>query len=162
MSRQMLVVTLLTLTVVVGCAGSETRSDAKPAVAKETKKEPLETAPGAAPEKTVKAVTAAIDAWASAWEKRDADAYLAAYGKDFKPEQGTRKQWEKQRRERLAKAKSIRVTVGNPTVTAAGPDDATATFTQIYESDKFSDQSRKTLELRKVDGKWLIVSETSK
>jgi ketosteroid isomerase-like protein len=161
MSKNMLLVTLLAATVIVGCAGSETKSDAKPGAVKETKKEPLETAPAAAPDKTVKAVTAAIDAWASAWEKRDADAYLAAYGKDFKPEQGTRKQWEKQRRERLAKAKNIKVTVGNPKVTAKGPDDATATFTQLYESDKFSDQSRKTLELRKVEGKWLIVSETS-
>jgi hypothetical protein len=115
----------------------------------------------AAPADKIQAVAAAIDAWASAWSARDVDAYLAAYAPDFKPEKGSRSEWEKQRRERIGKARSIKVTVGAPQITSSARGHATARFTQIYESDTHADTAEKKLEFRWVDGKWLITRETS-
>jgi murein L,D-transpeptidase YafK len=152
------IASVLALALVVGCAHDEPKPAAKEAAKKESGK-PLETAPATASEKTIKAVTAAVDAWASAWEKKNADAYIAAYAPDFKPEKGSRKEWAKQRRERLSNAKKIKVTIGNPQVTSTSPDKATAKFVQIYESDSYSDQTKKTLDFENVDGKWLITRE---
>jgi len=166
MAKQLWIASLMALALVAGCSHEETKPS-KPAKESAAKKEApkkesakaAETVP--ATDKTTKAVTAAIDAWASSWEKKNVDGYLAAYAPNFKPEKGSRKSWEKQRRERIGKAKKIKVTVGNPQVTMSGSNKATAKFVQFYESDSHSDQTKKTLELENVDGKWLIVRERS-
>ncbi len=163
MSKNLLLVCLLTLSGVIACSHEEPRPEPAKTTVKESRKESSRTTPASAPvaasEKTTKAVTAAIDAWASAWEKKDASAYLAAYAPEFKPEKGSRKAWEKQRRERLASAKNIKVTIGNPQVATGGPDVAMASFVQVYESETFSDTSKKLLEFKNVGGKWLITRE---
>ena len=143
----------------VGCSHSQPKAESNSATSSETSK-PAKSEMKSSADKA-KSVTAAIDAWAAAWSKRDVDAYLNAYASDFKPEKGKRAAWAEQRRERITGAKSIKVTVGTPQVTSSGPDRATARFTQIYESDTHSDTSEKKLELRNVDGRWLITRETS-
>src|SRR6266404_8530342 len=63
-------------------------------------------------------VLKAVNGWAEAWSKKDANAYLSYYAGDFKTPGGeARPAWEKTRRERIAAPKSIEVEVDSPKVT---------------------------------------------
>src|SRR4051812_7334341 len=105
-------------------------------------------------------VLKAVNDWAQAWSKRDVDGYLASYAKDFKTPGGeSRTEWEKSRRSRITGAKSIQVGVDSAKVTMQGPDQASVSFRQTYRSDKLNTKSRKTLDLVKADGRWLIREE---
>jgi len=105
-------------------------------------------------------VLQAVNGWAQAWSKQDVDAYLGYYAKDFKTPGGeARDAWEKTRRERISGAKSIQVAIDSPKVTMRSPDQASVSFRQTYRSDKLKSQNRKTLELVKADGRWLIHEE---
>ena len=101
-----------------------------------------------------------LGSWAQAWSKQDADAYLGYYAKDFKTPGGeARPDWENGRRTRITAPKSIEVAIDSPKVTMRGPERASVSFRQTYRSDKLKSQSRKTLELVKADGRWLIEEE---
>ena len=53
-------------------------------------------------------VLKAVNAWAQAWSKKDADGYLSYYAKEFKTPGGeARDAWEKTRRARVTAPKSI-------------------------------------------------------
>ena len=103
-----------------------------------------------------------VNAWAQAWSKKDADAYLSFYAKDFKTPGGeARPEWEKTRRERIAAPKSISVGIEQPKVTMQGSDQASVTFRQSYRSDKLKSSGRKTLVMTRADGRWQIREERS-
>jgi Flp pilus assembly protein TadD len=133
------------------------QASAKPAAEKPA----AEKAPAAKPAADASAeVLSAVKGWAQAWSKKDADAYLAHYAKDFKTPGGqSRADWEKNRRSRIAAPKSISVEVGSPKVTMQGPERASVSFRQTYRSDVFKGTSGKTLVMAKSDGRWLIQEE---
>ena len=107
-------------------------------------------------------ILSAVNAWAQAWSKKDADGYLSYYAKDFRiPGGESRAAWEKSRRSRIAAPKSISVGVGSPKVTMLGNDQASVTFRQTYRSDVFKGNSGKTLVMVKSDGRWRIREEKS-
>jgi len=138
---------------------------------KEPAKRPVVVAekPKPAPEKPAPAaadpsdeVLKAVNGWAQAWSKKDADGYLAYYAKDFKiPGGEARDSWEKTRRARVSAPKSISVSLASPKVTMNGADRATVTFQQNYKSDVLKSNSRKTLTLIRADGGWKILEEKS-
>ena len=140
---------------------------------KEPAKEPAKVAaapekPKPAPEKPAPVadpsaeVLKTVNAWAEAWSKKNADAYLAHYAKDFKtPGNEARAEWEKNRRARITAPKSISVSIATPKVTMSGADRATVRFRQNYKSDVLKSNSQKTLVLVKSDGAWKIVEEKS-
>lgn len=102
---------------------------------------------------------AAIMAWADAWSRRDMKAYLSAYGKDFDAP-GGRKTWEEERRKRITSKNRISVKLSNLTIQVDG-DKARASFRQDYAADSLNVSSRKTLELARSGGQWVIVREVS-
>lgn len=105
-------------------------------------------------------VEAAVRAWASAWSRRDMSAYLAAYTPEYNGQQGSRKGWEDERRDRIASRKRIQVDVSQLQISVNG-DRAQARFKQIYSSDSLDVTSRKTLELvRGSGGRWQIRRES--
>src|SRR3990170_2501877 len=107
-------------------------------------------------------VLKAVNGWAEAWSKKDADGYLAYYAKEFKTPGGeARDAWQKTRRARIAAPKSIAVGVESPKVNITGADRATVTFRQSYRSDVLKSNSRKTLVMVRTDGRWRIVEEKS-
>ena len=107
-------------------------------------------------------VLKAVDGWAQAWSRKDADAYLAYYAKEFKTPGGeARDSWEKTRRARISAPKSISVSLGSPKVTLSGADRATVTFRQNYKSDVLKSNNMKTLVLVKANGAWKILEEKS-
>ncbi len=102
-----------------------------------------------------------VGAWAQAWSRRDVDAYLGFYAKDFSTPKGEpRAEWEKGRRQRILAPKSISVSVDAPRVNREGESRAKVTFYQAYKSDTLSSRGTKTLLLVKADdGRWLIQQE---
>jgi tetratricopeptide (TPR) repeat protein len=144
-------------TVVAAAPKEPAKEPAKPAAAEKPK--PLPEKPAADPSAEV---LKAVNAWAEAWSRKDADAYLAHYGRDFKtPGKESRAEWEKTRRARIGAPKSISVSLDSPKVTMDGADRATVTFRQNYRSDVLKSTSRKTLVLVRADGGWKIVEEKS-
>ncbi|MGH8505332.1 MAG: L,D-transpeptidase Cds6 family protein [Stenotrophobium sp.] len=115
----------------------------------------------AVPKTDNQSATNAVNDWAAAWQARDTGKYLAAYAPNFKPEKGSHATWEKQRKERVGKAKSIELKLADLQVKSASANKATATFTQNYKSNTYSDKSKKQLDLELIKGKWLITRERS-
>jgi tetratricopeptide (TPR) repeat protein len=108
---------------------------------------------------TAGAVKETLGAWAKAWSSQDVDAYLATYATAFRPEGGiSRATWEAQRRDRVTRPKHIRVDVVKPQMSALGDGRVRVIFRQEYESDSFSDNVTKVLELRD-EGGWKILRE---
>jgi tetratricopeptide (TPR) repeat protein len=133
------------------------KEPAKPAVAEKPKPAPEKPAANASAD-----VLKAVNAWAEAWSKKDADAYLSFYAKDFKtPGKESRADWEKSRRTRITSPKSISVAIAEPKVTMNGANLATVTFRQNYKSDVLKANSKKTLVLVNENGRWQIVEEKS-
>ena len=106
-------------------------------------------------------VLEAVHAWAQAWSRKDVDAYLAHYDKDFRTPKGEpRADWEKLRRARILGPKSIAVSIDAPRVSREADALARVTFRQAYKSDTFSSSGAKTLVMvRSDDGRWRIRQE---
>lgn len=127
------------------------------------KTEPKPT-PASKPERSDSADTDAIRnavmTWAKAWSRKDMDNYLEAYASSFvPPDRMARSRWESERRLRILSKKSISVEVKQLKIAVDGKN-ATAQFQQIYSSDNFTGNSRKTLEMVKQGTRWLIARET--
>ena len=105
-------------------------------------------------------VMAAVDNWAKAWSRQDVEAYLSHYAAEFEPTgELSRAAWEQQRRSRLARPKSIQVSVGEPEVSFTNDASASVRFRQHYKSDAIDSTGYKTLTLAKSGDRWLIVKE---
>lgn len=106
------------------------------------------------------ALERALGAWAEAWAKQDANAYLAAYADNFVPEGGlSRSAWEAQRRERISSPKRIRIATKDLQFKATGEKQAQVSFRQEYESDTFADVTAKVVDMTLTAGGWKIVRE---
>ena len=135
----------------------------KPAAEKPAAQKPAAEKPAAEkPADATAEVVATLNAWAQAWSKKDADAYLSYYAKDFKTPAGeSRAAWEKARRSRIAAPKSISVAIASPKATMTGANQVKITFRQTYRSDVLKTTSTKTLVMVKNDGRWQIQQERS-
>jgi len=112
-------------------------------------------------EKDKAAILSTVNNWAKAWSDMDVKSYLASYGNDFVPPKGqSRKQWSEERRARIEEKGHINVKVEAPQVTIKN-DTATVRFRQIYNSNRLTVDSRKTLILTKQGNRWLIKQERS-
>ena len=122
-------------------------------------KEPVKE-PSREPAGNSDAVLKAVNNWAGAWSSNDIDAYLARYAPGFKtPDGEPRKEWEKERRARIAKPRKIEVRVEAPKVTFNEANRATVTFRQHYRSNTFKASASKTLVMVRSGNQWLIQEE---
>jgi ketosteroid isomerase-like protein len=106
-----------------------------------------------------KAVQSTVAAWAKAWSRQDMNGYFATYSRQFSAGNMTRAQWEADRRLKILGKRAITVDINQLQVTGSG-DQATARFQQIYTSDNFKGNSRKTLALTKQGERWVIIRES--
>jgi len=107
------------------------------------------------------AILAQVHGWAHAWASQNVDGYLGYYSSEFEPPKGlSRQAWADERRARIAGKGHIRVEVESLQVVVNG-NTAKATFRQVYQSDRLSANTRKTLVLVKNSGKWQIKQESS-
>ena len=126
------------------------------------KVEPTKPSPPPVPgvsDETKAQVTGVLEGWARAWSERDVNAYLAFYAPDFEvPGGAKRAAWEKERKERIEKPKSIEVAV-QVTNVKMGDNEATVTFKQSYKSDTLKSNNTKVVKLVRVGDRWLIKQE---
>lgn len=121
---------------------------------------PVAAQPPAAPAEA-EDVIGAVKAWAKAWSAKDMDGYLSAYGSKFDPAGSrSRKDWEQDRKARIVSKGSISVEVSDFDVKVADAK-ATAVFRQHYKAGSLVSNSRKTLEMAKENGRWVIVREST-
>lgn len=100
-----------------------------------------------------------VNGWARAWSSQDVKGYLAYYGGEFQPPGNlSRKNWEDERRSRIAGKGRINVKVEALQVSVEG-NTATARFRQVYVSDQLTANTRKTLVLTQRNNKWQIKQE---
>jgi tetratricopeptide (TPR) repeat protein len=134
-------------------------AEAKPA-ASAPEKAPEKTAGKAAPPAGNDEVLRALNGWVAAWSKKNVDAYLAFYAKDFKTPKGEpRAEWEQGRRTKIMAPKAISVEAESPKVKMTGDRHASVTFRQHYKSDTININSNKTLVMVKSDAGWRIQQE---
>lgn len=109
---------------------------------------------------TEASVLAALQAWADAWTKGNADAYIAAYAADYTPVGGdTHAAWEKRRRTLLAIARNVELRIEAPKVKMTADGHALVTFKQYYRSANVREDLVKQLKFAQRDGRWVIVEE---
>lgn len=113
-------------------------------------------------EDTIRQIVALAETWARAWSGQRVDDYLRLYAADFRPpDDMSRSEWEALRRTRILKPGRIEVKLSAVETEIAGDERARVSFDQIYRSDTYTDQVRKTLELvREADG-WKILAEST-
>jgi len=139
-----------------------TRTDATPAKQASEDTADATAAPAPVREDASAAVLAAVHAWADAWSRGDAVAFLAHYAPGFQPPDGrARTQWEASRRARLAQARDVKVSVMEPRVTLDSDTRARVTFRQHYASPTSTRSSERTLHLIQAGGRWLIERESA-
>jgi tetratricopeptide (TPR) repeat protein len=118
-------------------------------------------ASSAASSQESESVLNAVRGWASAWSAQDADGYLAAYSPKFQPDEGkSRREWERERRERVTAPSYVKVDVSEPAVIINSDGTAEVKFRQSYDSNRLKSHSvRKTLTLAKTKSGWQITRE---
>ncbi len=115
----------------------------------------VEVASGETPE-------AFIERWARAWSEQDVEAYLTFYAETFIPPAGrSREDWEQLRRERISRPRSINLGLSEITSSATDDNSVRLNVVQAYQSDVYSDRTRKVFDLRRQDNNWKIVRERS-
>jgi len=112
---------------------------------------------------TDKEIRQLVAQWADAWSRRDVAVYLSYYADDFKlPEGMHRSDWMSQRKAKLRKFHTIKVTPRNLKIRYSGGNLASVTFKQDFKGDRYSETgSHKELKLKKIAGRWRIVDEKS-
>lgn len=100
-----------------------------------------------------------LTGWRDAWAGRDVAAYLAYYHPDFKGNMVSPAQWRSARQRIIGRAGQIELELGQPEIRREGADRAWLTFDQRYRSQVLNDEGIKQLQLRRIDGRWLIEQE---
>lgn len=137
-----------------------------PAVASTAPPVTAAVAPAAAPpaasraNEEARAVGSALREWASAWSRKDLNAYFGAYVNGFKGSDSSASEWQSSRRERISGKRHISVEISALKIDVSN-DTAKASFRQAYVADLLRVSSQKTLELEKHNGKWLIRKEST-
>lgn len=103
-----------------------------------------------------------IEAWRTAWAKRDIDGYLAAYSLDFAPADGSsRAAWVAARTQKLAQGRPIELQLRQIAIERIDENRFRASFLQDYASGSYRETARpKTLDLVRESGGWKILRET--
>lgn len=100
-----------------------------------------------------------VDAWRDAWVARDVAAYLKHYHPDYKGQAASAEEWRSARQRVIGRAGQIELQLGKLEIRREGDDRAWLTFDQRYKTQAHSDSGIKQLQLRRIDGKWLIEQE---
>jgi tetratricopeptide (TPR) repeat protein len=104
-------------------------------------------------------VLTALQSWVKAWNAKSYDAYLSHYSTSFVPADGvTFDSWRERKKALMENAKFIRVEINVMDARFQGPI-ATVRVQQTYQSNRYSDKSRKEVRLRLEEGQWRLLSE---
>jgi len=104
-------------------------------------------------------ITNLILQWAESWSKMDYFSYIKFYKDDYKPTPWiSHEKWLEQRKKRMER-KYINVELSNINVDIIDNSTVQVSFNQYYESNTYSDNTRKMLIFNKINNYWFIVKE---
>ncbi|MEO2175797.1 MAG: hypothetical protein ABGY96_17030 [bacterium] len=107
-------------------------------------------------------VESMIDLWAAAWSDQNVVQYLAYYSDDFDiPDRQSRTTWEKLRRSRITRPRTISVSVDYEKLEVTQPNVVNVQLNQKYRSNLYKDRARKQIIVKKEGEFWRIISEKS-
>lgn len=106
-----------------------------------------------------KSIRQDIRIWANAWSAKRMQAYFDAYITAYKPEGMSHAQWKAQRTAHINKPNTITLDLRNMIIKVVDDTHASVSFTQNYRSDIHQDLQKKTLQMIKSKGRWLISAE---
>ena len=104
----------------------------------------------------------ALNRWKSAWEEKRVGAYFDSYVRTFSGDLVRPKNWRDDRKKKILTAKTIKVVLSDIQPLSVEDGVVKFTFIQHYQSAQYKDQVGKTMKMKKINGRWLIVQETSK
>ena len=99
-----------------------------------------------------------LEAWRTSWELGEWSIYRRFYDAEFHGHAGSRRAWEQQRRERLAR-KDVTVRIENLRVELEDAFRAEVRFVQHYTAPGHQDVGDKRLRLVRSEGAWRITQE---
>jgi len=102
-----------------------------------------------------------VNAWADAWAAKKFDAYFAHYVDGFYGEMANPKAWQLSRKNKILHSRQIKIALSEIKINNL-ENSVEVVFKQNYESGSYQDVGRKTLEMIKVKGRWLIMKELFK
>lgn len=100
----------------------------------------------------------AVNAWAGAWSAKKLDAYFAHYVEGFAGDMANAKTWRLSRKNKILHSKQIKIALSEVKMNQR-ENVIEVVFKQSYQSGNYQDVGRKTLEMTKVNGRWLIKKE---
>jgi len=105
-------------------------------------------------------VAALVAKWAKSWKSGDIKNYRSCYVASFKSKNMNLTDWVNHKNDIRKRSKNINIRIENLRITVDQMN-ATASFTQHYSSSLLKSKSAKKLELKKIDGEWKILRETT-
>jgi len=116
------------------------------------------------PQGDIKSAIAAVEAWRSAWNRRDVPAYFTAYSDafDFGARFKTLQQWKQYKQRVITKRTFIRVTLENLEAKQLPEGEIRLVFLQHFRSDSFNSDDIKEMLLRQTQDGWKIIDESSR
>ena len=102
-----------------------------------------------------------VNAWAEAWSAKRLGAYFTHYVDGFAGDMVNAKAWQVSRKNKILHSKQIKVSLSELKINNL-ESSVEVVFKQSYESGTYQDVGRKTLEMIKVKGRWLIKKELFK
>lgn len=105
-------------------------------------------------------LTAFTDAWLESWARQDTKDYFSHYHAGFNPlYHASRDDWRADREVKISAPAGISLIYTDFEVVQREADRATVRFRLNYESPDYADLTWKELQLRRENGRWLIVVE---
>lgn len=99
-----------------------------------------------------------VNAWAEAWAAKKLEAYFTHYVDGFSGDMPNAKAWQLSRKNKILHSKQIKIALSEIKINNL-ENSVEVVFKQSYESGSYQDVGRKTLEMTKVKGRWLIKKE---
>ena len=103
-----------------------------------------------------------VSAWVNAWERKNINAYFAHYADGFSGEWNTARAWRQSRKDKIQKAKQIKISLSEIQMNDVGAEAVEVSFKQHYQSGTYQDSGKKTLTFKKMNGHWRITQEAFK
>ncbi len=99
-----------------------------------------------------------VSKWLTSWKSGDMKTYRSCYASDFQSKGKNLNDWISYKNNLQKRSKDIEISINDLQISLDG-DTALAVFVQNYSSSIFKDTGTKTLELKKINGKWNIYKE---
>jgi len=99
-----------------------------------------------------------LQGWKASWENKNIEEYIANYHENFKALKMNKSQWRNYKQGLNEKYESIRIKIFQPLILNHN-DEYIVKFLQEYQSDLINDFGQKTLHVKSINGRFMILKE---